>query len=197
VMEERAIWIFLYHLGDGFYRVIGERVGRVVVAWKGCDALIVVSEDARFAAFVIRVGLNGIEEITATIEESVELLESAVVGVGGFTVTQVPLAGEGGGVSSILHDFAQGDHIGFEEFASAAWPQSSDNRGPRRGALGVIVELGEAHAFARETVEVGRLDFAPVATDVAPSHVVYHDQNDVRSGGMGRDRESGEGEKGE
>ena len=50
------------------------------------DVLVVMSENAYFAAFVVGVGLNGVEEIGSSVEEAVVFLESAFVGVGGFGV---------------------------------------------------------------------------------------------------------------
>ena len=57
-----------------------------------------------------------------------------------------------------------------------------EERCARRGALGVVIELREEHAFGSEPVDVGGLDFPAVTAQVRPAHVVGHDEDDVGTG---------------
>jgi hypothetical protein len=43
------------------------------------------------------------------------------------------------------------------------------------------VKIREPHSLRRESIKVGSLDFAAEASNVGPSHIVGHDQENVRS----------------
>ena len=57
--------------------------------------------------------------------------------------------------------------------------KAGQQRGPGRAAYGVVVKTGEAQTARCQRVDVGRIDFTAVATEVGPTHVVDHDQEDV------------------
>ena len=159
--------------------MVGEGIRRVVVLGEGVNVLVVVSEGALSAAFVVGVGLNGVEEIGCPVEEAVVFLEPALVGMGGFGVAQMPFAGKAGCVARLLHYLAESDHVGFEKIAFAPWPESGEDRSPSCGTLCVVIELGKAHALCRELVDMRGIDFTAIAADVTPAHVVYHDEENV------------------
>ena len=54
-------------------------------------------------------------------------------------------------------------------------------RGPRGGALRVVVKLGNKQPFLGKAVDIGGLDFRAETTDIRPSHIIDHDENDVRA----------------
>ena len=71
--------------------------------------------------------------------------------------------------------------------------ETGEERCPGGAADGVVVELGEAEAVGGERVDMGGADFAAVAADIGPAHVVGHDQHDVGPlGGEGSGRGEGE-----
>jgi len=75
--------------------------------------------------------------------------------------------------------------------------EPGEERGPGGAASGGVVELGEADAVAGEGIEVWRVDFASVATDVGEADVVAEDDEDVGSlgGGCGQGEARDEGSK--
>jgi hypothetical protein len=54
-------------------------------------------------------------------------------------------------------------------------------RGPGRTAASSIIELRETHTACGKPVQIRRIDFAAVTAYVRISHIIGHDQNDVRS----------------
>ena len=48
-------------------------------------------------------------------------------------------------------------------------------------AAGGVVELGEAHAAAREAIQIGGVDLASIAAEIGVAHVVGQDEEDVRT----------------
>ncbi|MBA7659634.1 hypothetical protein ES703_67619 [subsurface metagenome] len=53
-------------------------------------------------------------------------------------------------------------------------------RSPRRAAAGGVVELRKAQAAGGKSIHVGRVNFTTIAADVRISHIVSHNQNNVR-----------------
>lgn len=51
--------------------------------------------------------------------------------------------------------------------------------GARRKTLRGVVKLGKAQAAFRQPVQVRGVNFAPVAPDVRPAHIIDKDKNDV------------------
>src|SRR6059058_3104392 len=104
----------------------------------------------------------------------------------------MPLAG---GQSRIAHGM-QGlrqSHAAFEAAFRLLPVETGEQRSPSRLALGGVVKLSEAQTFAGELVDVRRMNFAPITTDVAETHVIGEENNDVRSPGCGGLRLSEEG----
>jgi hypothetical protein len=59
--------------------------------------------------------------------------------------------------------------------------KSGQQRSARRTTSRAIVKLREANAFARELVEIRRVDSAAVTTEVRKSHVIGHDEQNIRT----------------
>ena len=57
---------------------------------------------------------------------------------------------------------------------------AGEDGGSRRPAAGRVVELGEAQAAGRETIKIGRFDFAAVATQIAVAQVVGQNEQEIR-----------------
>ena len=173
--------------GDG---MVGEGVGGVVVLREFLDDLVIPAESPDPAALVLRVGLRRVEEVAAAVEKPVVLVEPALERVGGLAPAKVPFPAEGGAIAGAAKGLAERDHIGAEESALApAGVEAGDDRRPRRGALGIVVELGEPGALLRQCVDVRGPDFAAITADVRPPHVVAHDEDDI---GLIRDGVAGD-----
>src|SRR4051812_24176856 len=73
--------------------------------------------------------------------------------------------------------------------------KSSHERSARGTATSRVVELRKPQSVRGELIEIGRLDFRPVTAEVRETHVVGHDENDVRTAsglpGQARDENSG------
>ena len=184
---------------DGINGVIGEGVGGVEIVGELGDAFVVVAEGPDFPTFELGVGLVGIEEIAAAVPEAVRLLETPVVGESAGLAAVVPLPTHARGIAREAEALAEGDHVFREELflplAAVAWVEPGEEGSTRRGALGVVVELRELHPLGGESVDVRRVDLAPVAADVGPAHVVRHDEEDVgglRGEGGGGQQQDGE-----
>jgi len=54
-----------------------------------------------------------------------------------------------------------------------------EQRRARGGALGIVVELREAHALARQPLEVRRANLAAVGADVRKTHVIGQDEQNI------------------
>ncbi len=108
--------------------------------------------------------------------------------VGGLLV-EVPLAGHGSGVTRRAKDFRDGGPASERVAPGLVAVEPGQERDARAVALGGVVELGEAQAVFREGIEMGRVDFGSVATEIGEAEVVRHDEDDVgpalRSGGGG------------
>ncbi len=83
---------------------------------------------------------------------------------------------------------------GFEDFGNRhhVFPQQGlplvlariqprNQRGAGGGTFGAIVKLGKPQALGRQPVEMRRANFTAVTTDVRPSHVIAHDEHNVRA----------------
>ena len=58
--------------------------------------------------------------------------------------------------------------------------QTGHQRRPRGATAGGIVKLRVPQAILRQLIKIGRLNFAAVTTDIRKTHVIGHDQNNVR-----------------
>ena len=54
------------------------------------------------------------------------------------------------------------------------WVGAGQQTGPCRAATSGVVELREPQSVLGQTVEVGGFNFAAVAADVGPSHIIGH-----------------------
>ena len=61
------------------------------------------------------------------------------------------------------------------------WVSSGQETCPGGAASSGIVELSESQTVLGQTVEVGSFDLAAVASDVGPTHIVCHHDDDVWS----------------
>ena len=114
----------------------------------------------------------------------------------------MPFAAQAGLVSREFQGFAKRQHVFVEKFnalAAISWVKPCQQTGARRGAFGVVVKIRELHSFAADPVDIWRRDFAAVAADVRPAHVIRHDQDDIwlvcRPRGEGGREENDESEK--
>jgi len=69
--------------------------------------------------------------------------------------------------------------------------QTRQERSPCRAASRGVVKLREPNAARRKGVQLRRLDFAAVTADVGITHVIGHNQDDVRTTGTGFRRRNG------
>ena len=58
---------------------------------------------------------------------------------------------------------------------------TGEQAGPGRAASAGIVELSEPQAVLGESVEIGSLDLASIASNIRPAHIVRHYDNDIRA----------------
>ena len=107
----------------------------------------------------------------------------------------VPLAGHVGLVAGGLEDLGEGDAAAVEVAgvargmdlridhvadAGLVRVEAGEQRRAAGAAAGGVVEMGEAHAFFGEGVEVGRADFAAEAADIGVAEIVGEEDDDVR-----------------
>ena len=57
--------------------------------------------------------------------------------------------------------------------------EAGHQRRPRRTAAGRVVELREPHAMLRQGIDVRRGNFAAIAAEVRPTHVVDENDDDI------------------
>ena len=131
---------------------------------------------------------------------AVEHVESHVVGFTARTgVTHAPFAETTGHIAVLLEQVSQGLHVWVEGFLTfglnllvapnlgVAGVLTGHQRGSRRSAHGRAgVELGEGHALIDEPVQVGgRNHLLAISLDVAVSHVVAKQIDDIGAFGSG------------
>ena len=58
---------------------------------------------------------------------------------------------------------------------------SCEEAGTRGTTSAGVIELGESQSIARQTVEVGRFNLTTITTDIGPSHIIRHDNDDIGS----------------
>ena len=160
----------------------------------------------RTAVAVHEVGI--IEVGLELADVAVVLVDAALVGCGDRTlVTAGPLAEHAGRVAVALHNLRKDDVVGvigllsrdgilpvlpIHHLAAPILAVAADmpvarvlpghQRRPRGGTHRTSgIGLREEHPLAGHAVEVGRLDvFLPVTSQIAVSHVVAQDENDIR-----------------
>ena len=125
-------------------------------------------------------------------------------GTGAFEAVEVPLAEVAGGVTGFLQGlgdgfFLEAEGVAVAEDAGALVGAAGEDGGAGGGADGVGgVEAVEAEAVGGHGVEVRGLQNGVAAVaGLAPAHVIGHDEEDVRAGGVGAGEESGEQAEGE
>ena len=102
-------------------------------------------------------------------------------------VATLPLANHGGVVPAGLQQL--GDEYAFRKIlghvpvvtsmSGLLAVQAGQQRGPGGAADGIVVKTREAQTTLSQRVDVGRVDLAAVATEIGPTHVVDHDQQDI------------------
>ena len=188
ILKERRIGIGLLVLADIGDRLIADRIGieerRIVL---GLVLDIVVAAGQRIRMVEAAGADDGAEEIVEA------ALQRPGIGRLGQAGRNVPLAAEIGLVVVLLEHLGDGDaalvQIAGIAFRSVAVGEDADpglmrmqagqQRGARRAAAGGVVELRIAQAVGRQSIQIGRLDFAAVTADVGKSHVIVEDDQDV------------------
>ena len=126
------------------------------------------------------------------IDVAVEVIEPARVGqVGALPTAQVPLARHEGLVACALEILGQqrlaDRQAGRRKFrqglgdAQAHRRASRQEGGPRWAASGLRVKAIQIDALSCERIDVRRADFTAVIADIAPTHVVGDDDDDIGS----------------
>ena len=162
VLEER--FVGLGEVLDLAHRLAADLVGVVVVLAVRCGGLRVAGQSV------------GVVVRAPAVHGSIKDVEAALDGSVLFWVhSEVPLADQPGFVTGGLEDLRDRD-LGASEAIRVA---SAQHRGAGRPAARGVVEFGEAQASRRESVETGRLDLAPEASEVREAHVVGEDDEDV------------------
>lgn len=197
VVEEGLVGVAFRVFADVADGVVGDGVG-VVPGAVGLVVGIVLGGDE---GVVAGEGV-GVEEGTGAVDGAVEAVEASlawpVVAVG-FAVFgfgdggDVPFAGHVGAVAGRLESLGDGEALGVEIAAVGGEAvvtghmtdaclmrvEAGEEGASRRAAAAGVVELREAEAVAGELVEVGRVDFAAIASDVGEAHVIGHDEDDI------------------
>ena len=112
---------------------------------------------------------SGVEEVTASIGQSVVAVEPTGCGEGYL----VPLSGNESAVPNGSENFSEGGPVLHFVVPNGIGVVAGEEFGPGGMALGGVVELGEAQTVLGELVEVGRLDFTSIAADVRVAHVIH------------------------
>jgi hypothetical protein len=208
VVEKGLVGSVLRVLANVSYRVVRDRVGVVpsslrLVFWIvfGGDVGIVPGQRIR------------IEEGTRSVNRSKKAIKSTLprpvrsVGIFQFIAPvgcDMPFPCHVGSIASWFESLGNGDALpvefslvrgkavvpGHVTHSSLVRVESRKQRSTCRAAAAGVVELGEANAIFCERIEVRGFDLASVATDIGPSHVIGHDQDDIRF--FCGDSESGE-----
>ena len=147
----------------------------------------------------------GIKETARTVDRAVKAIEAALAWPVVFRPFRfhvrrhVPFARHVGGVSGGLEHLGDGADILPEvafvprQTLVAHHPTNAclmrihagEQRGPRGAAAAGVVKLREAHALVRQRIQPRRANLAAVATNIAPTHVIGHGDNDVGAGCIG------------
>ena len=104
--------------------------------------------------------------------------------------SDVPLSGDSGVIAGATQHLGNGytpGHVLVVQFDGSVpsgvsrliGMQPGQQRHPRRVALARIVEPTKTQSALRQLVQVRRLDFSAIATEVGVPHVIYHDDNDI------------------
>ena len=194
VQEERLGRARCLAFADHRDRPGGELVGQVEVVRVAVDVdlMVVLDQPVR----LVEVG-ERVEDPEESVEAALQWprMHRAVGGDIGVAA-QVPLAGHHRRVAGGAQDLRRGGDVVGEFAAIAGEPgvvlgdvadpgrvgvDSGEQRGPGRRAHRVDVEVGEAHPLGRQAVDLGGLDLAAEASDVAEADVVDEDEDDVRA----------------
>ena len=103
------------------------------------------------------------------------MIEASPVGV----KARMVLAGPPSPVTGGLEDFPDEGAVA-EVTVTSVMIQPRQETDPGRPALGGVVGLGIADSVPRQAIQVGRPDLSAVTSEIRVSHVVGHDENDVR-----------------
>jgi len=87
---------------------------------------------------------------------------------------------------SILHDWAPA--VGHVAHTRLMRIQARQQTRPRRTTPAGVVKLREPHPACGKRIEIGCVDFAAVAADVAEADIVGEDDDDVGAGASGSRR---------
>ena len=107
--------------------------------------------------------------------------------------TNVPLSRHKGLIARRLESFGKGDAgivqialirrrseiVDHVTDAGAMVIETGQQRRTRWAAARTVVELRETNAFLRQFIDVGRIDFAAITTDVREAHVIGKDDNQI------------------
>ncbi len=196
IKEER--FPLLLRVVDELERPVREHEGRVPFArtelrgFRRCLLPVEVDELRARLMFFVR-------EVELAEARGGRTLEAFVPGRRAGLLAEVPFADHRSVVAGGAEDLGDRDRavveaaVGAERFRKAhavevahaglVGVESGQQGGPGRAATGRVVELSEADAVLGERVDIRRRDLAAVATKVGPSHVIDHDEQDVRLGG--------------
>ena len=106
----------------------------------------------------------------------------------------MPFTGHKRGVPGCFQNFGDGHAIpikmpliptqrrrcGHRAHAGLMSVKPRHQRGSRGAAAGRVVKLRITQSVLREPIEIGRLNFASVTSDIRKAHIIGHDQNNIR-----------------
>ena len=195
VHEERPVAVILGVVANVLGRVLADGVGVEKVGRVGADQFIVAGERVRVVEAAGAVDSSE-EMVKPALKRPVELL---VFAVRPRLFGHVPFPGGVRAIPGRSHGFADRQAMPVQPGRIAGKPpipkhvpdprlmriQPGQQRTPRRAASARIVKLRKTNAALCQPVEVRRVDFAPVATDIGVAHVVRHDEDDIGPGFIG------------
>ena len=91
----------------------------------------------------------------------------------------MPFSGNQCPVASTSQHFPEGGPVLHVVVADGVGGVSGQQLGPGCVAFSSVVKLLKPQATFGQHVQIGRLHFPTIATDVGVAHVIHHDQDDV------------------
>jgi hypothetical protein len=204
VEEERTVLV----IGDERKDLVGEEIIGKETGFGGVTGAVAADGSDEIgqgdALFVVPqeigemiVGMTLVE----VAEEQIETLFARQSGVGWADVAETPFADERGGIASLLQGLGHREIVGAQGLrlwiggagiaanAGAAMMFAGHEDAAGRGTDGGAgIELDEAKAFIRHTIEVRGLDdLLPVTAEFAITEIIGHDPDQVWAVGGGGD----------
>ena len=188
VQTERLRLVFV----DKPQRVPRDKMRRVALL---LDRLQAVPPVVHLHAIIMR------QVVDVATDEPAKLVEAVVHWIKFFTVTKMPLAKNGRGVTCLCQHFRErvltrpqaamvirdlGVGIDYSRHASAFLVAACEQPGAGRTAHHATrMVVGETHSLSGHAIEVRCLEPTPVCAGRVVAHVVRHDDHEIRLGGVG------------